>query len=403
MRPVKRVTQLEEKYLLEALRTEFRSSAGAGMMKRLEDAFCRATGAKYAVAHVNGTATLHTALVAGGIKPGDEVVVPPLTMSSTAFGVLHAGGVPVFADVDPATFQIDAAAVERVLTPRAKAIMVVDLYGGCPDMDAICALAKSRGLFVVEDAAQTFRTRYKGRFVGTIGEFGSFSFQSSKHLTSGEGGMLVTNDAALADKARRFNSLGYAGVGAGVAKIRRQDIQSPDYLRHVQVGFNYRMPELCAAVMLGQLERADELVARRVWIAERFREAVGRRSWIRAQANVAGSENSYWTPAFFLDAEKAGCTWFEFRDAFEAAGGDGIYAAWQLSYLEPAFQTLAKDHPHLAGRLQDYKKGLCPNAERLQRGLLQFKSSYWEDDARLERQLKALKGVLERFDAPARA
>jgi perosamine synthetase len=398
MTAVKRIGELEEKYVLEVLQTRFRSSSGANMMKRLEDKFCELTGAKYAIAHVNGTATLHTALVAGGVRPGDEVIVPPLTMSSTSFAVIQAGATPIFADVDRDNFQLDPKSVAERITTKTRAIMPVDLYGGCPDMDKLVEIAAKHKLFIVEDAAQTFLSKWKGRVVGTIGEFGSFSFQASKHLTAGEGGMLCTNDLELATRARRFNSLGYAGVGANVGKIRRQDIQHPDYLRHVSVGYNYRMPELCAAVLLAQIERAPQLVARRVHIAKKFRETVGDRAWIRPQLDPQGCENSYWTPAFRLDLKKFDRPWAAFRDKFEELGGDGIYAAWQLTYLEPAFQTLTKDHPEYAGRVQKYDKGLCPVAEELQRSLLQFKSSYWDDDERLEKQLKALRATLDYFD-----
>ena len=169
---------------------------------------------EFAISFMNGTCTMHAALEAAGVGPGDEVIVPPLTMSSTTFVVLQAHAVPVFADVDPDTFQIDPASIRERVTSRTKAIIPVALYGLSPDMDAIMQIAKEHNLVVIEDDAEAITNTYKGKKIGTIGHISSFSFQSSKHLTSGEGGMIVTNDETLANNIRRFNSLGYAGVGS---------------------------------------------------------------------------------------------------------------------------------------------------------------------------------------------
>ena len=254
----------ERKYIDEVLNSEFRTSSGAKMMRRLEGVFAERFGVNYAISFVNGTATMHAALEAAGIRPGDEVIVPPLTMSATTFAVLQCGAVPIFADVDGNTFQIDARDIERKLSSRTKAIITVALYGLSPDMDAINNIAERHNLFVLEDNAECFLGKYKGKLVGTLGDCASFSFQSSKHLTSGEGGMIITNDADFADKVRQVQSLGYAGVSASKSKITKSDIQHPDYNRHVTMGWNYRMPELCCAVALAQVENIDALVGRRV-------------------------------------------------------------------------------------------------------------------------------------------
>lgn len=182
-----RVTDLELEYLKQVLSTEFRSSSGATFMRRLEVSFSKKFGSTYAIAFVNGTATMHAALEAMGIGDGDEVIVPPLTMSATTFAVLQANATPVFADIDPDTFQIDPSSIEQRITPRTRAIITVALYGLSPDMDPIMKLADKHGLKVIEDNAECFLGKYKGKLVGTIGHCSSFSFQSSKHLTSGEG------------------------------------------------------------------------------------------------------------------------------------------------------------------------------------------------------------------------
>ena len=384
-----RIQGNERRYIEEVLQSDFRSSKGAGMMGKLEKAFAERFGSTYAISFVNGTATMHAALEAKGIGPGDEVIVPPLTMSATSFAVLQANATPVFADVEGDTFQISAASIAQRITPRTKAIITVALYGLSPDMDAIMALAKQHNLFVVEDNAECFLGRYKNRMVGTLGHCASFSFQSSKHITSGEGGMIITDDLVLADNIRKVQSLGYAGVGATKGKIAKRDIQHPDYLRHVSMGWNYRMPELCCAVALAQLENLDVLVNRRIEASMAFEEAARGCDWLVPQKTPPGLVNSYWTWVAVLKSDDV--TWMQFRDRFVELGGDGIYAAWQLSYLEPMFQNL-----QLLGRERfiseavknTYQRGLCPVAERLQPRLLQFKNSYWDPkDAQTQAQV----------------
>lgn len=385
----RRVRGNELKYLNEVLDSDFRSSSGSVMMRRLEDAFAKRFGTKYAISFVNGTATMHAALEAWQIGPGDEVIVPPLTMSATTFAVLQANATPVFADVDPETFQISAKSIEERISSRTKAIITVALYGLSPDMDPIVALAKRHGLRLMEDDAQCFLGTYKDRLVGTLGDCASFSFQSSKHMTSGEGGMLVTDDLQFAESVRKIQSLGYAGVSATKGKITKRDIQDPGYSRHVTVGWNYRLAELCAAVALAQLENLDELVRHRVEAAALYREAAAPYPWLKPQRVDAEYGNSYWTWVALLDRDDIG--WHEFRDRYVSFGGDGIYAAWQLTYLEPMFANLS-----LLGREQFisednkrlYKRGLCPIAERIQPRLLQFKTNYWDlDHARAQAEI----------------
>lgn len=370
-----RITDRERAYVSEVLDSQFRTSSGGKMTRRLEEKFAEMFGVKYAISHVNGTATLHSALAAAGVGPGDEVIVPPLTMSSTSLAVLHANAVPVFADVDEATFTIDPADIERRVTARTRAIIPVSLYGLAPDMDPIMYIARRHDLTVIEDAAQCFLGYYKGRVVGGIGHMGSFSFQSSKHMTSGEGGMVITDSRELADKVRRFGSLGYGAVGAGDSRITKTVIQDPKYERHVSIGWNYRMSELCAAVALGQVERLKELVEQRVKVANLYAEAVRGCKWLLPQGVPDGYVHSYWT--YVLKLENDGkFTWHDFRDKYLELGGDGIYAAWQLTYLEPAFRDLKLGRS--GQKAQKFARGLCPVAESVQPRLLQFKTNYMD-------------------------
>jgi len=235
-------------------------------------------------------------------------------------------------------------------------------------------IARQHYLTVIEDDAETMFATYKGRLIGTFGHMSSFSFQSSKHLTAGEGGMILTDDEDLAVKVRRFNSLGYAGVDAKKAKITRDDIQDPEYSRHISAGYNYRMPELCAAVVLGQLERSEELVERRIDVANLFLKVVEGCKWLKPQKTPEGYTNSYWTLAVRMMHPEI--SWRQFRAKFRELRGDGIYAAWKLTYLEPMFNS-GCPLPCSSSASQKYELGLCTNAELLQSQMLQFKTNYW--------------------------
>lgn len=383
-----RVSERERAYVEEVLSSAFRSSSGSAMSTRFERAFADLVQADFAIAFVNGTATLHAALAAAGVGPGDEVIVPPLTMASTTLAVLQAGAVPVFADVDRDTFVIDTTSVDERITPRTRAIMPVALYGLPPDLCALTELASAHGLTLIEDDAQAFLAQIDKQPIGTIGDVGSFSFQSSKQLTSGEGGILTTNDSELAQAIRRFNSLGYAAVGAQKGAISRDQIQDPAYSRHVGFGFNYRMPELCAAVALAQVERAEELIGIRVRVAQLLREAVGACDWLVPQRTPRGRINTYWTLALRLDHPEV--SWHDFRRVFLSQGGDPFYGAWKLTYLEPLFaHGCPVRHPGYDGVYQEYGPGLCPTAEEIQPRLIQLKTNYW-DWAMAQRQADAL-------------
>jgi len=392
----------EHKYVREVLDTEFRSSSGSVMMKRLEDAFSGRFGVEYGISFVNGTATMHAALEAMGVGIGDEVIVPPLTMSATTFVVLQANATPVFADVDPDSFQIDFNSIKERITPKTKAIITVALYGLSPDMDPIMSIAKEYGIKVIEDNAQCFLSEYKGRLVGTLGDCSSYSFQSSKHLASGEGGMILTNDYKLAEDIRKVQSLGYAGVSANKGKISKIDIQDPKYSRHVTMGWNYRMPELCCAVALAQTENIDALVQRRIEVAEIFNDATQEfHEWFTPQYVGKEFTNSYW--AWSVRLKDDSISWNQFRDAFIENGGDGVYAAWKLTYLEPMFENmslLGREQFISEGVVNSYKRGLCPNAERIQSQLFQFKTNYW-DISKAHEQAEILWKTLNSFNQAA--
>jgi len=379
---MERISELEKKYVMEALENEFATSRNSDFNNRLEAAFAKQFHSKFAIGHCNGTATLHVALLACGVGKGDEVIVPALTMSSTSIPVVLCGAIPVFADSDIDTFEISADSIEKCITEKTKAIITVSLYGLAPDYDRILSLCKKHNIALIEDNAECYLGKYKGKLVGEFGDFASFSFQASKHLTSGEGGMLITNHENLADKARKLNCLGYAGVNAKQGKITRNDIQDPNYSRHVSFGYNYRMSELQAACAYGQLERSKELVQIRIEVAKLYAEAIKDQSVVKPQFVPEGYVNSYWTYCLVLNTDNPSVDWYRFRDMFQKNGGDGYYAAWKLSYNEPAYQEILQ---HMDGVWQQYDATCCPNAEYLQKRMIQLKTNYWDiEEAKIQ-------------------
>lgn len=394
---MQRIGEKEKSYIMEVLEGQFSSSKTYQMVTRLEKEFVRRFHSRHAVGMVNGTATLHMALEAAGVGPGDEVICPPLTMSSTSIAVLQANAVPVFADVDRDTFLITAETIKEVVTDKTKAIITVSLYGLAPQMREIMQLAEQHHLTVIEDNAECYGAYQDDKMVGTFGHMASYSFQSSKHLTAGEGGIVITDDDELADKLRRYSGLGYAGISSSQGRITKDDIQSPEYERHVILGWNYRMSDLCAAVALGQLERMDELVEARISSARYFEEAVKGCDWLRPQVIREGNTHSYWTYVAALDTDRL--DWHEFRSKFSELGGDGIYAAWKLAYQEPMFRNKAFLNREKLGIYDNFdcEKILCKNAEFLQPRLLQFKTNYYSEEC-AKKQADILKQTIAYFD-----
>lgn len=363
------------------------------MNQRLEEEFAKKFGVKYAIGVNSGTSALHCCLAAMQVGPGDEVIVPPLTFASVAFSVLYLGAMPVFADINPNTFTIDPNKIQEKITSRTKAIIPVALYGLPADMDPIMDIAVSNELFVVEDSAECFLGKYKGRLSGTIGDMGIFSFERSKHMTTGNGGMIITNNEKLAEEARKFSILGYSTLKAGAyeSKPPKNVIQDPGFYRHLFVSPNYRLPEVCAAMALAQLEKLDELVKKRMEIAMFYREAIKDCDWLIPQATPDGFVNSYWTYAVRLDTDATAISWNDFRKVYIKNGGESYYAAWALTYLEPALKGKIFSENNIK-----YKKGLCPVAEKIQPQMKQLKTNF-ENLGYAKQQAEILKKTIGRF------
>lgn len=235
---------LEEKYLLDAFRSGWISSIGEYIHK-FESSFAKFCEAKFAIAVANGTVALDLALVVAQVGHGDEVIIPALTFVATAAAVRHVGAIPVFVDCEPEIGTMDSRAVARAVTPKTKAIIPVHLYGHPADMDPILDIADRHNLVIIEDAAEAHGARYKGKRVGSIGHMGTFSFYGNKILTTGEGGMIVTNNEVLANRIRFL-------------KDHAMDTNRRYW--HPEVGYNYRMTNLQAAIGCAQLERFDEII-----------------------------------------------------------------------------------------------------------------------------------------------
>ena len=343
----------EEHALLRALRSGHWGRLDGGEVASFEARFAAMHGCRHAVAVVNGTVSLRIALLAAGLEAEDEVIVPPYTFLSTASAVVETNAVPVFADVDLDTFNLDPAGVAAAITPRTRAIVPVHFAGQPADMDALRAVASARGLFVLEDAAHAHGASYRGRPAGSLGDAASFSFQSSKNLTAGEGGIITTGDDALAAACRSIQNCGRVEDGVW-------------YEHHVISG-NYRLGEFQGAVLNAQLARlepqADTRNRNGLDLAARLAALPG----VHPQKRPPEcTRHSYHLFMLRLDAAAFGAA----RDAVvEALAAEGIPCSSGYGFSlprQPLFRNKAFG-PYLpgAGRARDYAQAAVPNSDRL--------------------------------------
>lgn len=385
-------------YIREVLDSGLGSGTSGNMNNRFEAAFAEKVGAQYAVTYNSGTSTLHGALDAVGVGYGDEVITSPLTVISNLDVILAQNAVPVFADVDPGTFNIDPADVARKITKRTRAIMPISLYGVSCDLDPLMELGRKHGIAVINDAAEAFGSIYKGKPIAGIADVTSYSLENSKHITTGDGGIVVTNDADIAARLRKFGSLGYAALKATDGRIRtNKDIfQDPTYKRHDAFGYNYRMPEVAAAVGLAQTERMDFFLKLRADIARMYIDVVSECDYLIPQKVPAGCNNTFWTVA--MRYERTDVSWQEFRYKYMDFGGDGIYACWALLYHEALVSSGAwkKRCPPLYDGIDFPTHGHCRNAEDVQPKIMQFVNNYGST-AEAEPKVEALRKTIRHF------
>ena len=370
----------ELKYVSKVLNTERWSSTSGTWCQELEAQFAKIFQSKYAIAMNSGTSTLHSALEAVGVGPGDEVISPALTVIMDTTATIHANAIPVYADIDPETFNIDPKDIERKITDKTKAIIVVSLYGLPCEMDEIMRISRKYDIPVIEDNAQCFLSYYKGKLAGTIGDISSWSFENSKHMSCGEGGIVTTNNEQYAELARKVAGHGYKNLKAktGQIKLNQSVYQDPNYKRHDKIGWNYRLSEILAAISVAQLENLQEKVELRKRVAKIFIEEMSRCDWFRQQKVPEYCDHSYFTLGVVYEGfEKIGVTWQEFREKYISFGGDGFYGAWSVPYLEPVMSTrsFVQRCPQIYKDVH-YTAGLCPVAESIQPKIMQFKMNY---------------------------
>jgi perosamine synthetase len=311
-----RIGSEEKEFVLSALEAGELSGNFGGFIPRFESEFAQFCSVDFAVAVNNGTAALHLAIAALGIGPGDEVLVQTFTNMATAFAVSYVGAVPVPIDIDSKTWNINPALIKERITSKTKAIIVVHIFGHPVDMDPVLDIAREHGLFVIEDCAEAHGAKYKGRIVGGLGDVGCFSFYANKIITTGEGGMVTTNNSKLAATLRSLKSLGY---GTGKTKFN-----------HDLIGFNYRMPNVIAAIGCAQMKLISENIEKKRWIAAEYSVRLRRYADLQLPIEEGYANAVYWMYHINLRGRLAGR-----RDAFmaqlKACGVETRESFWPLN------------------------------------------------------------------------
>jgi perosamine synthetase len=352
----------EKKYLCECIDTGWISSEGP-FVKRFEEGFAARVGRKYGIAVSNGTVALDAAVVALGIGPGDEVILPTFTIISCAASLVRAGAVPIVVDCDPLTWNMNVDQIESKITPKTKAIMVVHIYGLPVDMKPVLEIADKYGLKIIEDAAQMHGQTYQGRPCGSFGDISTFSFYPNKHITTGEGGMIVTDDESLAVRCRSLKNLCF--------QAKRRFV-------HEDLGWNFRMSNVQAALGVAQLERIDEFITRKRRMGQRYSELLKDLPGIHLPiASTEYAESIYWVYGVVLEDEVP----FDAEEAMRRLGELKIGTRpffWPM-HEQPVF--------HKMGLLTATR---CPNAERIARRGFYIPSGLALTDLQMERVADAL-------------
>jgi perosamine synthetase len=356
----------EKKYLIECIDSGWISSEGR-FVKELEFGFAKLMGCAHGIAVCNGSVAIDLALAALRIEPGDEVILPSFTIISCAAAIVRAGAIPVVVDCQEDTWNIDPKLIAAKITSRTKAIMVAHIYGLPVDMDPIITLARKHGLFLVEDAAEQHGQSYKGRPVGSLGDVATVSFYPNKHITTGEGGMVVTNNELLAERCRALRNLCFD-------KERR-------YI-HEELGWNFRMSNVQAAVGVAQLERIDEILAKKHQNGQRYQQHLQDNSALRLPVERTDyAENIYWVFGVVLDDRVP----FDAQEAIarlRAKGVDARHFFWPM-HEQPVLRRLgyfANEH--------------CPNSERIARRGFFLPSGVGTTEDEIDKSADTLKEII---------
>ncbi|HID94877.1 MAG TPA: DegT/DnrJ/EryC1/StrS family aminotransferase [Candidatus Latescibacteria bacterium] len=361
---------------------------------RFEGEFGKYVDRKYVYALNSGTSANEAALAGCGIEPGDEVICPPCSFIASSLSVVALGAVPVFADVDPRTLLITAEEIEKKITNRTRAVVVVHLFGQSAEMDSILDVARRHRLFVVEDCAQAYDAYYKGKMVGSLGHVACYSLQQSKHITCGEGGIVVTDDPEIYQRVVLYSNCGMPWYQYGLEAPKPAN----GTRGHFAFGHNYRMSELQGAVALAQLAKIGEFNARRQHLVRIIEEELRDVPGIElAHANPETRAN-YWAYPLRLNKEETGLT---AREVSELCQKEGVAVGYynEINYLEEVFQEMERRrHTSLGCPLPPYvryRKGTCPNAEEAGSRLIPLNTHHGVTPEEVRRASKAIRAVIE--------
>ncbi|MCI9250972.1 MAG: UDP-4-amino-4,6-dideoxy-N-acetyl-beta-L-altrosamine transaminase [Lachnospiraceae bacterium] len=347
----------------------------------LERALAEYTGAGYAVAVSNGTAALHCACIAAGIGPGDEVITTPLTFAASANCALYCGAQPVFADVDPKTYNIDPASIESHITEKTKAVVAVDFTGQAAKIREIREICDKHGLIFIEDAAHSIGTKYEGKPAGSLADMTCFSFHPVKTITSGEGGAVTSNDRELYKKLVLAHT---HGITHEEEQMEEGPHEGPWYYEQISLGYNYRMTDFQAALLLSQLKKLDRFAERRKEIVRRYNEAFQMLPEIIVQEEIPESDTCRHLYIIRLDLERLACTRRQFYDAMAAEN-----VQCQIHYVPVYWFPYYR---HLG-----YKKGLCPNAEEIYKGIVSIPLYPRMTGQDVEDVIRAVKKIVQHY------
>lgn len=325
----------------------------------LEAKLCEITGAKYAVVCSNGTAALHMAALAAGVGAGDELITTPITFAASANCGLYCGAVPVFADINPRTYNIDPGSVREKITERTKAVVAVDFTGQAAELDPLLALCRERGIVLIEDAAHSIGTKYKGRPVGSIADMTTFSFHPVKTVTGGEGGAVLTDSPEYYRKLLLARAHGITRE----AGLLERPSHGPWYYEQIDLGYNYRLTDIQCALILSQIDKLERFSGRRREIVEQYNEAFSKMPELFVQEEIPESDTTRHLYILRLVPERLR---IDRKGFFEALGAENICC--NVHYI-PVYR-----HPYY--EKLGYKEGLCPNAEKLYNEILSLPLYY---------------------------
>ncbi|MCR5278538.1 MAG: UDP-4-amino-4,6-dideoxy-N-acetyl-beta-L-altrosamine transaminase [Lachnospiraceae bacterium] len=339
------------------------------------------TGAKYAVAVANGTAALHIACLAAGVGPGDEVITTPLTFAASANCALYCGAKPVFADIDPLTYNIDPESIRAHITERTKAVVAVDFTGACVKNDEIRAICDEYNLVFIEDAAHAIGSAYKGKMVGSLADITCFSFHPVKTVTGGEGGAVTTNNKEYYDKLVLFHT---HGITHDEAQMEDAPHEGVWYYEQIELGYNYRLTDFQAALITSQMSKLPRFKARRQEIVKAYDEAFADVPEILLERDIPESDSCRHLYIIRLDLDKLKCTRREFFDAMSAENVQ-CQVHYVPVYWFPYYQKLG------------YEKGLCPVAEKVYEGIMSIPLYPRMTDEDVHDVIHAVKKVVENY------